>query len=97
MRATIYDSRHGAEAMQRDLDAMFGYPREHAEGVGEDDFVLARPGRAAERIRSRGVRTQHYAPILEHPDASRFAVPNESPHATSLDDTWRAGRPLDRR
>jgi hypothetical protein len=88
MTVIIFSRREDAEAAQLAGDRAQGLPREHQEGV---DYQIARPGRAAARLRERGIRTEHWLPIVAHPAGDRFAVGKDDAH--ELDETWRRNDP----
>lgn len=94
MRARVYASRAQAEAAQAALDREHGLPAVHTEGTGPADYALSTPGRAAARLRDRGVRTEHYVPIVLHPDGDRFAIAAHDGGAEELDASW--SRPIPR-
>jgi hypothetical protein len=70
MRALIFATRGEAEAARARQDAEVDLPRVH----DEREYLIARPGRAAERLRAGGIRTEHRAELLEEHDGVRFAV-----------------------
>ena len=94
----IFTSLEGAEAARAELDAAAGLPRVHAEG----EYTLAEPGLAADRLRARGIRTDHAVDIVPNDEGTEYAVPSTTPGTidpgtVELDvDAWR-GTGRDRR
>jgi hypothetical protein len=90
MKARIFSSLEEAEAARALVDADYGLPRVHREG----EYSSAEAGRAAERIRARGVMTEHAVELVPSYDGVQFALPADDPEALDLDlGRWRgAGR-----
>lgn len=93
MRGIIFETWEDAAAELARRDSAAGLPRNHTEGGGPDDYQIGRTGNAALRLRRRGVRTEHVAPIYRHPVDGRAAVGLDGSSAVDLDDTWRSAAP----
>lgn len=92
MRGVTYGTLAEAEAAQRAEDAAAGLPRMHVEGTGPTDFSIPRPGNAAERIRSRGVRTEHLHALLTRIDGAAYALESEAGPDELDADRWAPSR-----
>lgn len=89
MRGQVFATRGEAEAAQRAEDEAAGLPREHAEEAGAVGFAIQYPGAAAERIRARGVRTEHVHELIARRDGGAFALLAEGAGASDLEeDAW---------
>lgn len=86
MRAQIFSSQADAERALAGLDAAAGLPRV----LAASEWTIATPGRAAERIRARGVRLEHVSSIEPEYGGTRWALLTDGPGAVEIDiNAWR--------